>query len=456
MKNAILTAVLLLCVTPVSAMERHVPDPYPNIKAAVDACVDGDVVIISPGTYTGWQNRTIRISGKAITVRATDPTDPTVVADTIIDCEGLGYAFYCLSDAIISGLTITNGSGGVGGAICCMGGSPKVTNCVISGNWATSGGGIACLAGSPEISNCILSDNSASPFGGAIYCNSNSHPTITNCLVVKNAASHGSCIYGSSTNAAIHNCTFSANGSSGSSIYCTSTSNMQVKNSILWTDVGESGQEAFLTKLAGLSSLTISHCDVRGGASAVSVDTGSTLNWNAGNLDGDPMFVPGPFGECYLEPGSPCVDTGGDLASKLNLDKLTTQTNGQPDSGLVDMGHHYPSNATAIAAIIDIKPDALNLSSQGRWINCYIWLPDRYNVADIAAGMIFLDGKIPSAGICIDEEGQVAVAKFPRTAVQAIVEPEEVKLAVTGMLMDGTTFQGSDSLKVIGKRGKKK
>jgi len=439
-------------------MDRHVPDPYPNIKAAVDACVDGDVVIISPGTYTGLQNRTIYLSGKAITVRGTDPTDPKTVADTVIDCQGLGYAFYCrVSDAIISGLTITNASGGVGGAICCMGGSPKVTNCVISGNWATSGGGIACLAGSPEISNCILSDNSASPLGGAIYCNSNSHPTITNCLVVKNAASHGSCIYGSSTNAAIHNCTFSANGSSGSSIYCTSTSNMQVKNSILWTDVGESGQEAFLTKLAGLSSLTISHCDVRGGTSAVSVDTGSTLNWNAGNLNGDPLFVAGPFGECYLEPASPCVDTGGDLASKLNLDKLTTQTNGQPDSGLVDMGHHYPATTMTIAAVIDVKPDTLNIASQGRWVNCYIWLPDEYNVVDIDPESIRLDGQISSAGLCVDEEGQVAIAKFLRAAVQAIVEPEEVKLTVTGMLMDGiTTFQGSDALKVMAERGKKK
>lgn len=455
MKNTILIAVLLLSVTSVSATDRHVPDPYPNIIAAVGDCVDGDVVIISPGTYTGWQNRKIYIWGKAITVRGTDPTDPETVAQTIIDCQGMDYAFSCrLSDAIISGLTIANGSGGLGGAFYCIGGGLQITNCVLSNNSAGQGGALWCAGGAPEIRNCIIKDNSASLHGGAIYCGSNSNPTISNCLVVNNAAPNGSCIYGSSTNAAIHNCTFSGNGSSGSSIYCTSTSNMLVKNSILWADTSGNGQESFLTKLAGLSSLTISHCDVRGGVSAVSVDTGSTLNWNAGNLNGDPMFVAGPFGDCYLEPTSPCVDAGGDLASKLDLDKLTTQTNGQPDSGLVDMGHHYPSNATTIPAIIDIKPDTLNISSQGRWINCYIWLPDGYNVADIDAGSIFLDGKIPSVGLCIDEEGQVAVAKFPRAAVQGMVEPGSVELIVTGGLMDGTTmFQGSDVLRVMGQYG---
>jgi len=49
--------------------EIHVPRDYPTIQAAVNAAVDGDEVIVAPGTYTGEGNRDIDFLGKAITVR---------------------------------------------------------------------------------------------------------------------------------------------------------------------------------------------------------------------------------------------------------------------------------------------------------------------------------------------------------------------------------------------------
>lgn len=62
-------AFLLAASTLAPAATRLVPSQYPTIQAAIDACVDGDAVIVAPGTYTGPGNRDIDFAGKAVTVR---------------------------------------------------------------------------------------------------------------------------------------------------------------------------------------------------------------------------------------------------------------------------------------------------------------------------------------------------------------------------------------------------
>ncbi len=59
-----------------------------------------------------------------------------------------------------------------------------------------------------------------------------------------------------------------------------------------------------------------------------------------GNISAHPLLVDGPLGGYYLDPGSPCVDAGSyylDYGSHS-----TTQADGTPDDGMVDMGYHYP------------------------------------------------------------------------------------------------------------------
>ncbi|HUT04276.1 MAG TPA: right-handed parallel beta-helix repeat-containing protein [bacterium] len=59
-----------------------------------------------------------------------------------------------------------------------------------------------------------------------------------------------------------------------------------------------------------------------------------------GNINADPLFFDGPLGSYYLDPNSPCIDAGSRYLEYGS--HHTTQADGAPDTGTVDMGFHYP------------------------------------------------------------------------------------------------------------------
>ncbi len=82
---AAVTVLLAAAVVPVTNADIiNVPGDQPTIQAGIDAAFDGDEVVVAEGEY--FEN--INFSGKAITVRSTDPTDPMVVVNTVIDGTG--------------------------------------------------------------------------------------------------------------------------------------------------------------------------------------------------------------------------------------------------------------------------------------------------------------------------------------------------------------------------------
>ncbi len=119
-----------------------------------------------------------------------------------------------------------------------------------------------------------------------------------------------------------------------------------------------SGNEIALTADFGASTLSISYSNVQGGYESAYVESGCTLDWGPGMMDEDPLFTAGPEGDYYLsqiaagqEIDSPCVDAGsgpahnscfGALNGEICLDSLWTRTDEIADSGIVDMGYHYP------------------------------------------------------------------------------------------------------------------
>ena len=176
--------------------QRLVPTAYADIQSAIDAAIEGDVVIISPGSYKGPGNRDVDFKGKAITVRSTDPEDPNVVAATIIDCEKEGRAFDFHSregaGSVLAGLTIINGYQTNGGGIYCTNSSPTLADCVFKNNWAKYvGGGMCNNNAKPTLTNCTFSENWAYYGGGGMQNNSTASPTLTKCTFIKNWAKYG-------------------------------------------------------------------------------------------------------------------------------------------------------------------------------------------------------------------------------------------------------------------------
>jgi len=239
-KNPVLVLACLLLTIPCYADVIIVDDDWPydfnNVQAAIDYSTNGDFIYVFPGTYIGQGNRNIDFHGKVITVQSIFPEDPYFIAATIIDCNGYGTGFVFDSgedaNSVLTGLTITNGSGilsfplGNGGGIYCDNSSPTITNCIITGNTAGNGGGIYCWDSNPTITNCTITGNTAASNGGGIYCTGSwdhpGNPTIINCTFSGNSAGNGGGFYcEEETSPKIKNCTFNGNSAEiGGGIYC--------------------------------------------------------------------------------------------------------------------------------------------------------------------------------------------------------------------------------------------
>src|SRR6185437_164194 len=140
----------------------NVPADQPTIQAAINAAVNGDTVMVAPGTY--FEN--LNFNGKAITVTSSD--GPSV---TIVDGGGLGpVATFNTNEganSVLSGFTLQNGvpsqvfpvTGTSGGGILILNASPTITGNVITGNHAICGIGIEIQGGSAVIRGNTITNN---------------------------------------------------------------------------------------------------------------------------------------------------------------------------------------------------------------------------------------------------------------------------------------------------------
>jgi Right handed beta helix region/Chlamydia polymorphic membrane protein (Chlamydia_PMP) repeat len=204
-----------------------------------------------------------------------------------------------------------------GGGIASTGGAPispnaTITDCAFIRNTAGSGGAISTYGGL-TVTSCEFYGNSANWRGGAIYSRSTTLD-LTYCTIIGNVSKgNGGGIFADISNP-IAGCTFARNTAlnSGGAIYRSYYSRPTLSNCILWKDAPD---EIGYQSLA--FDITISFSNVQGGLGFGTIDAG-------GNIDQNPLFIrpPNPgtdetwgtedddYGDLRLRSNSPSIDTG--------------------------------------------------------------------------------------------------------------------------------------------------
>jgi len=306
--------------------------PFRTISDAIIPAQDGDTVVVQQGIY--YEN--VDFSGRAITIRNTNPEDWSIVKATVIDANGSGSAVSFNNnenrDSVISGFTITGGNTSYGGGIYCKG-SPIITNNIITDNIASSGGGGVYGYNStyyrPRIHNNIIANNLAA-YGAGVQCR---YGIIANCFITSNSTTSsygdGAGLY--DCDGTIVNCTITANNANddGGGLYiCNGT----IKNCIIWNNTaGGDGNQLYSCSDPTYSCIQ----DWSGGG--------------VGNISYDPLFADANSGDYHLlsaagrwDPSlgdwvidvatSPCID-GGDPLSRLGIEL-------NPNGGRINMGFY--------------------------------------------------------------------------------------------------------------------
>jgi parallel beta-helix repeat protein len=224
-----------------------IPIDYPTIQQGINESVDGDTIIVQPGTYS----ENIYFLGNNIILgsRFLTTGDLSYISLTVIDGQLAGPVVTFPggedSTCVLSGFTLRRGNSNFGGGIFCVTSNPTLSRNVIIDNFAQySGGGIYLWGSDPVIANNTVSDNFAGSKGGGIGL-AYSFPVI--------------------------------------------------RNTIVWGDSAQDGTE-FIIIDTGIPVLK--YCNIEGG-------------WQGeGNIDCNPVFCNPDMGDYYLADSSCCVGAG--------------------------------------------------------------------------------------------------------------------------------------------------
>ena len=401
--------VVLAATVEAQATVRRVPADHPTIQQAITASVNGDTVLVAPGTYV----ENIDFVGKAITV--TSEAGPQV---TIIDGNQAGSVVTFRTgegrDSVISGFTIQNGLATfdfryTGGGINLWHSSPTIRNNILKDNIAyATGGAIGMEYSSPLIQGNIItsnhtvfsgrvgggimvsfssnveilgnriSDHSADS-GGGLFVYVSDSVTIRNNTFENNSAGAGGGIYlagGYPTFSVIQNVFKNNTASVGGGIFWQVNGGQLVNNTIV-DNSASLGSGIYAYAFNGQSLWSNNIIQARLNQNAVAFGPGNlecpAVNKNniyspgilglpvfgpcsnettstGGNIFTNPLFVNSAAGDYHLSPGSPSIDTGDNTAPNLPATDLDGNPRLQDGNGdglvVVDMGtYEAPSPA---------------------------------------------------------------------------------------------------------------
>ncbi|MCX6163859.1 MAG: T9SS type A sorting domain-containing protein [Ignavibacteriae bacterium] len=327
MKQTYLLTILIIFAFSANATIRNVPGTYTTIQSAINASVNGDTVLVEPGTYfenINFRGKKIVLTSKFYQSNNLSHIQSTIInGSTPINPDSASCVIFRNgedSTTVLQGFTITGGTGTKwadehsagtyreGGGILIALCSPIIRYNIIknneainsSGLYGAGGGGIRAGDGNPKILNNIIMYNKGL-YGAGIVLNYTG-ATVRNNLICYNSQSStyqsGAGIWANSTlsgkpriianNTIIHNS--STSGTAGVLSY---GSNLILRNNIIWGNTTSLNGPQVLAYGGGI--ITATYCDVQGGFTG------------AGNINIYPQFADSNY---ILANGSPCIDVG--------------------------------------------------------------------------------------------------------------------------------------------------
>jgi hypothetical protein len=339
--------IVLLAPMPAFAIIRNVPSQYSTIQAGINASMNGDTILVSPGIYSEH----ILFSGRNVLVKSLTGPSTTIIQKTSDFVPIVRFQNGETNNACIDGFSIRNSTAA---GIKCTSSSPIIQNCIIENNSAdpadeqgagitVRGAGASPLIRKNTIRNNICTGNYAGGIftnnnmayidsnlfygnigneAGAIACYGGSAIIMGNLIYSNEAAiMSGGILLASLTSGTIINNTIATNvgASEAGGVLFADCSNIDMKNNIVY-DNNLYGTYARNSNLIHLNYNC--HFENDGG------DIAGVLPEN-GNIVANPLFINPASYNFMLGPGSPCINTGDPLSPS------------DPDGTRVDMGAPY-------------------------------------------------------------------------------------------------------------------
>jgi predicted outer membrane repeat protein len=488
MRTRVLAASLLMLIAGSAGgtnyyLEADGTGDFATIQAAIDAAGSGDVILLADGVYTGAGNRDLDFGGRNLVVKSVYGP-----AACIIDCQGLGRGFVFAagedSTSAVWGVTITNGDAVDGGGIyvnttaAC---GPTLRNNVISYCSASGDGGGIWIGGRTKVIHDRLSRNTAGGNGGGIYVADG--VTLSDNLIDYNSAARGGGVYyaGGYGRIACNIVAENTAATSGGGFHLNDTG-VDLENCLIVRNhAPDYGSAIFTTDDIGLKGSTVAgNQDPWPGGAIHGSDGGGTwitnsivwqeyivnavMNYSCfkytwpsgtGNITDNPQFVDGPasqFDDYYLDPNSPCVNTGGYGPPETTCfetglgtfcyGSFTTRADETDDTGVIDRGYHYghynpvyvPDDQATIQAAID---------AANPWDVVVVRAGTYHENLDFGGAAVTVQSEAGPATTIIDGDDNASVVAF--------VSGEDYDAVLSGFTVtDGQSSWGGGVLCTVG------
>jgi hypothetical protein len=336
------------------------------IQDAIDVCSNGDRVLVARGVYAdggalvpGNSSSCRVVIAKSVALVAAFERENTVImgapdptsgdrGDSAVRCV------YLTNGAQLIGFTLSNGfSRSLGGSLDRNGGGVIlhrggiVSNCIIRENEAEYGGGACCYYGGVVMAcavisnwavgsaggvylvqgglahNCIIQGNRAGAGGGVSFWYNG---LARNCLIYRNYAALNGAGVNFSYGGNLENCTITMNSANrGGGVYCQQGG--ESINNIIYYNTARSNHPCHVEVGTGMR---YEYC-------CTSVGIGGAYD-GGGNITNVPWFKDRNSDDYRLKAGSPCIDTGTNLAWNTELDMTDLGGDERVYDGIVDRG----------------------------------------------------------------------------------------------------------------------